>query len=196
MFLYAKSKNWTWDKKAIKEKFVDQRELDEQKNDYPESDVLHFSREEKYLVRDLLGVASLQHYNSYGFRLQYYGQNEIQRFKSPIVFKPILLNNAFKVYLILNPIPLGIFDKGFKINKKGEDEIEVQDTIELKTPPTEEFDLVKFFEFALSEISKTGIDNYVEKGFQRRGEFDKIKDIYTQLTAQYKEKVRENHGKA
>ena len=199
MFLYAKSKNWTWDKKAIKEKFVDQSKLNKQKDNHPESDVLHFFSEEKYLVRDLLGVASLQNYNSYGFSLQYDDKNEIQRFKSPILFKPLIEDeNKFTVYIILNPLNPGIFGKRFKMIKKRKDEIEVQDNIELETPPTGNFDLVEFFEFALSKISEIGIDKYVEKGFQQGDEYNKIRNIYTQLTAQYKnnkKKVEENHGK-
>jgi len=192
MFLYAKSMNWTWDKKAIKEKFISKEELKRQKGEHNHPDVLTFKGEKEYLVRDLLGVASFQAYKSYNFDLQYDKGNEIERFKSPITFKPILSEDKdstkFTVYLILNPIPDDIFDKEFKINKtRGHLEL---DSITLRTPPQGKFDIEKYLESALA----TNICRHVDKKFQNDWRFKVIKCIYSQLKAQLKRGVG-NDGK-
>jgi hypothetical protein len=186
MFLYAKSKNWTWDKKYIKSKFVP-KDLEDQKIIHSNPDILTFSSSNEYLVRDLLGVAPSQAYKSYYFILQYDENNEIKRFKSPITFKPIFLGRKggteFTVYLILNPIHEGIFNKKFKINKVVEKEIGktkekvVVDTTELETPPSGEFNIEEFFEFALG----INIDEHVDKEFQNDWRFKVIRKIYSQL---------------
>lgn len=194
IFLYAKEKNWTWDKKAIKEKFVS-KELGDQLKQYPGSDILK-NYEQQYLVRDLLGLAPLQNYMSYkleeynnkSFSIQYDENNEIQRFMSPILFKPLIDGeDKFTVYIILKTLDDGIFNKPFDINKVikiNKNEIKKLDSINLVTPPCKNFDLFEFFNFALSKISEIGIDNYVEKSFQNTNEYKIIKDIYNQLTVQ------------
>jgi len=197
MFQYAKSKGWTWDKKAIKEKFVPKCELESQKRKHNNPDVLIFESEKKYLLRDLLGVASFQAYKSYNFDLQYDKGNEIERFKSPITFKPILSEDKdstkFTVYLILNPIPDGIFDKKFKINKVVKRNKTVKQpvcSITLKTPPKGEFDIEEYLKFALN----INIDEHVDEESRKNWRFIIIKNIYSQLKAQL-ERGRDNDRK-
>jgi len=182
MFLYAKSKGWTWDKKAIKSEFVPE-DLENQKRIHNNPDILTFpdskDKNKEYLVRDLLGVAPSQNYISYHFSLQYDENNEIERFKSPITFKPILSDDRdstkFTVYLILNPIPNGIFDKEFKINKIGGQPV---DPITLKTPPlTERFNIEEYLKFALN----VNIDEHVGREFHNHGFFRTIQKIYSEL---------------
>jgi hypothetical protein len=179
MFLYAKQKGWTWDKKAIKEKFVDEKILKNQMEKHNSPDILTFKGKNEYLVRDLLGVAPFQNYSSYNFRLQYDKENEIQRFQSPIIFKPIATDkNKFRVYLILNHIPDEMFNKKFKINKiPGNPK---NDFKELFTPPR--FDIEDFLKFAIS----LDIANHVEQKYHEKQKNDKnyyhiIYDIYSSL---------------
>lgn len=191
MFLYAKEKNWTWDKKAIKEKFVP-NELSDQQKKYPNSDILA-NYGQQYLVRDLLGLAPLQNYMSYklkeynykSFSLKYDESNEIQRFMSPILFKPLLEDkDKFRVYIVLRQVANEMFNKQFKINKIvriSRDETEHLDDMKLSTPLSENFDLNEFFEFALSSLSKIGIDKYVDPCFHDTIEYKTIKSIYDQL---------------
>jgi len=179
MFLYAKEKGWTWDKKAIKSKFVNPKTLDCQKKEHNNSDILTFSGSNEYLVRDLLGVAPSQAYEFYHFSLQYDEKNEIERFKSPITFKPIHLDDRdstkFTVYLILNPIPEGIFNKEFKINKVGGQSV---DPITLKTPPlTVRFNIEDYFNFVLN----IDIYNHVDEESRKNWRFRIINNIYSQL---------------
>jgi len=182
MFLYAKQKGWTWDKKAIKEKFVDKEILDKQKEKHKYPDILTFKGKNEYLVRDLLGVAPLQHYRSYDFYLQYDETNEIQRFQSPIIFKPIATDeNNFRVYLILNHIPDEMFNKKFKINKIPENSSkESFDSKELFTPPR--FDIEDFLKYAISlEIENYVEQKYHEKQKNNKNYYDIIYDIYSSL---------------
>ncbi len=181
MFLYAKSKNWTWDKKAIKSKFVNAKTLESQSNTFPSSDMLTFLGSNKYLVRDLLGVAPSQAYRSYTFDLQYDKKNEIERFKSPITFKPLNLevedkkSTKFTIYLILNSIPDGFFDKEFKINKVTGQTVK---SITLKTPPsTELFNIETYLKFALN----IDIDKHVDNKSKLNWRFNIIKKIYADL---------------
>jgi hypothetical protein len=177
MFLYAMQKGWTWDKKAIKEKFVDQKILDKQKEKHKYPDILTFKGENEYLVRDLLGVAPLQKYSSYDFYLQYDEGNKIQRFQSPIIFRPIARDeNNFRVYLILNHIPDEMFDKEFKINKIPENgSKESFDSKELFTPPR--FDIGDFLKYALT----IDIKKHVDENYQKDYRFRIINDIYSSL---------------
>ena len=179
MFLYAKQKGWTWDKKAIKEKFVDQKILDEQKKKHKYPDLLTFKGDNEYLVRDLLGLAPLQNYSSYKFHLQYDEENEIQRFQSPIIFKPIATDeNNFRVYLILNHIPDEMFNKEFIINKKIDKENKTSGSMTLKTPPTDErFDIEDLLKYALT----IDIKKHVDENYQKDYRFEIIKNIYSQL---------------
>lgn len=183
MFLYAKNKGWTWDKKAIKSKFVDPKTLDYQKKEYNNSDILTFSGNNEYLVRDLLGVAPSQVYKYYNFSLQYDEKNEIERFKSPITFKVIHLGDIDRttstVYIILNSIPEGIFYKKFKINKVIEKNI--LDTLTLTTPPlTERFNIEDYFNFVLN----IDIYKHVDEESRKNWRFRIIKNIYSQLRTQ------------
>jgi len=183
MFLYAKEKGWTWDKKAMKSKFVDPKTLDYQRKTHNNSDILTFSGRNEYLVRDLLGVAPSQVYKSYYFSLQYDEKNEIERFKSPITFKTIQLDDkdstTFTVYIILNSIPEGIFYKEFKINKVVEKKI--LDTLTLTTPPLKErFNIEDYFNFVLN----IDIYKHVDEESRENWRFRIIKNIYSQLKTQ------------
>ena len=189
MFLYAKERGWTWDKKAIKSKFVNDKTLDDQKKEHNYSDILTFSGGNEYLVRDLLGVApsqvykSYKYYKSYNFSLKYDEENEIERFKSPITFKPINLGSrestAFMVHITLNPIPEGIFNKKFRVNKVVDKK--TSDTLTLTTPPSSEhFNIEDYFNFALN----INLFSHVDEDSRKNWRYRIINDIYHQLRTQ------------
>ncbi|HCC69057.1 MAG TPA: hypothetical protein DEP99_04130 [Nitrospiraceae bacterium] len=196
MFLYAKQQNWTWDKKAIKSKFIDPSVLNKQKGMHNNSDLLTFSGSNQYLVRDLLGVATSQAYMSERFELQHDEQNEIQRFKSPITFKPVeTANGQFKIYLITSPLTPDIFNKEFTIYKvieeivNGKKRKKQDGSVTLKTPPeVNQFDIDKYLQFALS----IDIDKHVDSKFHEHEYFRVIKRIYSGLKEKAKD-VRTKH---
>lgn len=82
-------------------------------------------------------------------------QNDnIERLESPIMFKPVKTETGWRVYIILKPElykngSLNIFNKDFFIGKSKKDKI--------KTPT--EFDLNKFFEWAIDKINNTPESN-------------------------------------
>ena len=177
LFSYVKNKCWTWDKKVYKSTFLDKEVLDEQIEKHGSSDVLTYVTDKKYLVRDLLGLAAVQQYSSYtknlnsklyNYSIEYDEKNDIKRFKSPLLFKPILNEegNRFKVFLIVNEIPDDIFRKPFSVNYY-ETEKETKDgkvtknkkkvgNLTIFTP--DNFDLKDYLNFALRNFQKNTIN--------------------------------------
>jgi CRISPR/Cas system CMR-associated protein Cmr1 (group 7 of RAMP superfamily) len=142
IFSYAKNKGWTWDKKAIKNKFFsDKLKLQQEKYN---SDIVTYQTDKEYLLRDLFGLSSSQEWKSYGKTITK-EHKEIERFKSPITFK-IVDNN---VYFWVNDSYIKILDKTFTIRGNG--------SLNLKTP--KEFDFNDFLNFAININLSKHIDN-------------------------------------
>ena len=144
IFLYAKKKNWVWDKKAIKRYFFNDA-LKEQIKQHPYSDVLKFDSEKEYILRDIFGLSTSQQWGE-----KYYdravitkesvkkinGEAYYARMKSPITFKVI----KNKVYFWVNNHYKKILGEEFiiKVDKKeGElflsfpEKIDLNDVIEM-----------------------------------------------------------------
>jgi len=186
LFMYAKTKGWTWDKKAIKEKFVPKTELDRQKRDHANDldGPLFYESDDKFLLRDLLGVAAAQKYDSYRFEIKHDEGNNIQRFKSPITFKPIETGpGIFDIHILTFPIPRNMFNETFKINKLNSNEI--VDSITLNTPSS--FDLNDYLEFAIREIDLTN-----HAGNNNAPNFRTISSIYGQLKRIQENRITNN----
>jgi hypothetical protein len=165
IFTYAKSKGWQWDKKSIKEKFF-ANELKQQQNEH-KSDVVTFSSEQKYLLRDLFGLSSSQEWKKpYNVTIEKEHQ-EIERFKSPIVFK--VVDN--KVYFWANQSVKNILDKEFIIKVKAKDDLK------LVTPT--HFDFDDFFAFAV----KTDIEKHIESKYHSASEYASLKRIFHEIKA-------------
>ena len=161
IFLYAKSKGWTWDKKAIKEHYF-QAELKNQKKCRRGSDTLEFVSQEKYLLRDLFGLSTDQSWKSYRDNIKK-TNDKVARFKSPIQFK--IIDN--KVYFWVNDVYKKFLDKEFKIvTKRGND-------LKLKTPSIEVFDFNDFFKF----VQKVDIDKVIDSQYHSQQEFLVLKRI-------------------
>ncbi len=141
IFSYAKSKSWTWDKKAIKHTYFNSQ-LESQ-----EGEAVRYQSNQEYLLRDLFGLSSEQEWKI-PYRAKISKENkDIERFKSPITFKVV----ENKVYFWANNTIDNILDKEFEIknNKRGE--------LKLKTPPN--FDFNEFFAFAFNINLSTHIEN-------------------------------------
>jgi len=120
--------NKQWDKKSIKEHYLS-RELKAQQRAHSNSDILTFSDNDNphILIKDIFGLSSLENWRSYNSNVSKH-HNEIDRFKSPLLFKPIQTKNGFfvgiKSFNIENEFLNQIFDIHFG-NKKD---------LKLKTP--------------------------------------------------------------
>jgi len=158
IFSYAKSKGWTWDKKAIKKEYFSNK-LDEQSGD-----AITYQSNESYILRDLFGLSSDQSWLSYRTTISKENK-DIERFKSPITFKVI---DSF-VYFWANESYTDILDKEFEIksNKRG--------NLKLKTPQKFSFD--DFFEFAFN----INLFQHVESQYQNQLEYVILDRIFKDI---------------
>lgn len=146
---YVSTKQYNWEKRWLKEKFIGLQPVDV---------------EEKY-ARALLGVV-----DSYTFKPKNNNKREgevypkteikinvssnyVERFKSPITFKPIKLKNEWRIYIITHKIPDEIYDKEFEFTSGNITEtlktplikLDVQDLIkEYNKELTSSFDVHNF----------------------------------------------------
>lgn len=186
MFKYAKEKGLQWDKKTIKENYYP-RAVEEQKqnhHDKESADILHFfqSKGDKYLFKDLLGLSS-----SENWRLPYRqtitkehlknnNESEIERFKSPVIFKPIRINeDSFNVFFHGYTVPNDFLGKQFKIKHNN------QGNLTLKTYP--KFDIDDFLDYAIFEVDLEellGDEEYVN-----HPKFQAIETMFNQIRKDY-----------
>jgi len=171
IFAYAKSQNITWDKKAIKEKYLG-NELREQQIKHTEKDnCIHYESSNKYLMRDLFGLSTEQSWMSYRNAKITKENKEIARFKSPITFKPIIENNKMSIYFWADESVEKILSNEFliKVNKNGD--------LKLKTPSKFSFD--DFFNFAFNlDLSK-----HIDSKFHAKNEYAKLSKIFKDIKA-------------
>jgi len=129
IFQYAHENQIKWEKKIIKEQNIFNGEVSRQKNDHedkvedPDNWPLWTNKPNGRIVRDLLGLSTEQTWKGYPG-----GQNgatitkedisidaKIDRFASPIIFKPIQVGPRFTVYFWALPIPAAYLNATFKI---------------------------------------------------------------------------------
>ena len=162
IFLYAKSKGWTWDKKAIKEHFFGDA-LKEQQKKYNSDSSVNYGSSEKYILRDLFGLSSEQSWMSYKATVKKETKN-IDRFKSPITFKFV----DGQVYFWANNSVEEILNKEFSIKAKGS-------PLQLKIP--KKFSFNEFFKF----VKNINLSDVVENKFQREREYRDLNRMLSNL---------------
>lgn len=129
MFQYAKYKKSQWDKKSIKQVFLNRAESKVQSIKHGHKEPFSYSTGEiRKDFRDYLGFSGSSPemwrvdsgrtrynerkninepvFNSFTIaKLFHSGGNELSRFRSPITFKPVKENNIWKVLILLSEIP-------------------------------------------------------------------------------------------
>ena len=169
LFHYALTQKQQWDKRKIRldlfrnhPRFVDRDRVDGEKG-IP------------MLYRDMLGLSSTQSWLSYNKATvnKTSQSGAIDRFKSPITFKPIRDGNDWKVYIIPHKIPAEMKSAPFVIESGS------QKTV-LATP---EFDLEQYLKFAFSFFQEQSVEDYVGEHLATR-EVKILENIYHQLTNQ------------
>lgn len=158
IFSFAKSKGWTWDKKAIKQKYFLNR-LEQQFGE-----AVEYQSSESYIVRDLFGLSSDQSWMSYKTTISKENK-EIERFKSPITFKVI----DGDVYFWANETVQQVLGQEFKVlsNKKGD--------LILKAP--NEFSFDDFFTFTFNlDLSK-----HIESTYHNQPEYLMLTKIFKDI---------------
>ena len=139
IFAYAKKRQITWEKRAIKRHCFPNK-LKQQIKDHTDSDVLKEWGDE-YIIRDLLGLSTEQQWKSYNTTVKK-EHPHIKRFKSPIIFKPIKNGDKYDVY--------------FWVEKRSEEKLEEfldktftirAGTCSFDLPTPSAFDMEDFLEF-------------------------------------------------
>lgn len=178
LFQYAKFKNEQWDKRKIrldlfgnhpKYKAVEQKRFDDK------TGTVMFNEGEPKLYRDMLGLSTSQKWKSYDDATVTKSATGIERFKSPITFKPIRRINDWLVYIIPHAIPDDMKDVEFTIETKTA-------TSKISTP---DFNLDEYLSFAFKYFSKNNItiDDYAGI-HSAESELEIIDNIYQQLSKQ------------
>lgn len=154
IFSYAKSRGITWDKKAIKNYYLDSnRNIEDEK-----------------LVRDLFGLSSSQNWMSYKATItKEHIAKEIDRFKSPITFKPILENGKMSIYFWADKSVEKILNKEFMVK------FDRKSGLKLKTPKSFTFD--DFFEFAFNlDLSK-----HISSEYHTNNQYSKLVRMFKEI---------------
>lgn len=171
-FVYAKSKGIQWDKKTIKENFFTQ-DLRQQQTAHNEADNVSYDGK-KMLVKDLFGLSTVEKWKSYNNASINKKNDEVQRFQSPILFKPVFNDNAnFTVHFKAATIPDKMLNQTFNVHTRG------KRPFLIKTP--EAFDFDDFFRFININFN---ISEHVDIDFHGVPEYDILDNIYSQLKEQ------------
>ncbi len=173
MFQYAKSKNppLQWDKKTIRQALYREdstyKKAERKRTDT--NGTFRFAAQgEKYLFRDLLGLSSEQEWRNYRNStvkkaeiLPNNKKAEISRFRSPITFKPLKMEEKerYKIFVMWEQIPQRYKQATFEISNGKKNK---------NLPVYPKFDLSDFLRFCFREV------------FVTKGKFDEKKfDVYT-----------------
>ncbi|MEM7657855.1 MAG: hypothetical protein AAF399_17145 [Bacteroidota bacterium] len=179
IFKYFYDRGIQWDKKSIKQHFY-LRDLEKQEGSHQrkEESPLHFSSSQEHLVRDLLGLASsqdwLKPYNDTLTKASQPDEKTIERFASPIWFKPVRSRDRkfFEVYVGANSVPGQLLHQGFAISSKNK---RIR-PLTLTTP--DEFDVHDFLQFAFEEVE---LAEHVDGRFHNSREYRDLAYMYDSI---------------
>lgn len=160
--------NVTWEKKKIKESFF-KDELERQQAKYPHSDILA-STKNPFLYRDLLGLSLESDWMSYNQTTISKKSQNISRFPSPIIFKPILEEDEYIIYFWGVEISEHILDKTFTIS-------DGSSNFEISTPKT--FEISSYLTF----VSQQDLTVHIDSRFQNNNEiFNTLTNVFNSIT--------------
>lgn len=180
MYFYALDRSEYWDKRTIRYEF--KHFTPERNRDKGELADLEVDGENKKsiarLYRDMLGLASSQTWFSYSRdvitkeHLSEHSGDTIDRFKSPILIKPIYRNGEFEVLLIPSEIPTSYLDAPFDISSKNN-----RSHFVMKTPRS--FDVCDFLQFVTCQetydmMTERLNDIILKAEMERKGKAKKI----------------------
>ncbi|WP_287621416.1 hypothetical protein [Parabacteroides sp.] len=190
MYHYAKHRGTNWDKPIIRHHFQLYNNLykrlcglsipvnitrEEMKKMYPELQELRKKgyANSRWLFRDALGLAGTQEWRAYSDTIFIEGKIEnevIKRFKSPITYRPVPMENenqkVYRVYIYLSPIPESYRKAVFTIKNKTERKMT---DLELY----KDFSLEDYFDYIIRYcnteglVAGSGYNKYVENIFVR-----------------------------
>lgn len=184
IFLYAMVKlRKQWDKKSIKQQYYNQDQLKKEREDHPDASILTFTDQDHthIMIKDVFGLSSAERWGN--------GQLEkthtsIERFQSPLLFKPIELENGvYRIGIISTEIPPEFLNQVFDIKFGG------RKGLKLKTPS--QFKWADFWTFYFSEgfpSLEDRIDDSITN-FKGTNEYNVLKNIAQTIQSKYKSKT-------
>lgn len=211
MFAYAKEKGKQWEKKTIKSIFYSYlSEKDNFSVKVYEGEVQRYSEnndnltfpsenEGKYLFKDCLGLSTVEQWKKPYFdetkKLKYGDsfilskesdseENSIQRMKSPILLKPIRMENGgYRVYVIHSNLPERFLGAGFYVGINC-----CENEFLLNIYP--DFSIDDYFDFLFRKNRSTGtyrvdIEKLMTTG-RNTAKAHRIKNIFSELRNTYK----------
>lgn len=166
LFKYFKDQKITWDKKAVKMKFLPTAK----------SDVWHSNGQN--FVRGLFGVSDVQSWHTYHSELTI-KNNEFERVPSPLVFKVFDKGNGqTRIYLFVRDFYKHLFSKTFKFTMSRH-----SGDLNLNIPGN--FDINEFLKCAVDEVNNLNIKN---NGIVTTGLVKRVDEILTKVkSSQIKE---------
>lgn len=183
MFSYAKSKGLSWDKPAIRLNFqntednICYKKLDEEhkRDDMELNDLDADSRKEKsrWLFRDALGLSAEQSWWYYDKCTIKISSDTIERFKSPVTYRPKKSDGEWRVYIKLDKIPAAYYDAQFDVScsKKGSIPMKGMKIYHPRDDKGNYRDFIEdYFDFIFKEaknclMEKCGYNKYIDKIF-------------------------------
>lgn len=149
-----------WDKRSIKQTYFSTAlRQQEQNSNHQNPDILNgyptqSDNNRYFLLRDLLGLASESQWKWYNATIKKKhspksNQETIDRFKSPVLFKPVRNGDGYDVYVCVKPIPTEFGNQAFLIQRGNE----AQARLTLETPPPGAFRITKYFDYVKREIA-------------------------------------------
>lgn len=198
MFMYAKhlTPPQQWDKRTLREIFYSDHptytSIKTNRTDKSGTVNYNSGKKSKLLFRDLLGLSSEQDWMrygpenidingnvSYGADKLIKKNTEIDRFKSPILFKPIRRENSdiFDVYITTEKIPEFYFNQKFEIISKKW----TRKTETMKIPDKSIFSIDNYLDFCFKEIFKTDKDIINHIGNDNKNESKLLIKIFSEL---------------
>lgn len=176
IFHYAKDVlRVQWDKKSIKECYLED-DLEKQIEEHNHPDILTYSSQKNHhhlLLKDMFGLSSDENWRWYQANLKK-SHSSIERFKSPITFKPIRTGNSeFFVGIKTSIIPNDYLDEVFNI------EFGRIKNLTLKTPKS--FDWRDFFDYVIKRMPLLDERCSPNGSFKTQPEYRVLSYIYPQL---------------
>jgi len=170
IFAYAKEKGITWDKKAIKKRYM-KSHLEKQQDEHFGSDTpVHYDSGNEKIMRDLFGLSSSQSWMSYKATVTKDDTSkQMARFKSPITFKPVKDGNKMRIYFWADESVEQMLNKEFliKVNNSGD--------LKLSTPA--QFTFQDFFDFAFNlDLSK-----HIDSDFHDNDQYKKLVRMFNEI---------------
>lgn len=170
IFSYAKSKGITWDKKAIKKRYM-KSHLEKQQDEYFGTDTpVHYESADERVMRDLFGLSSSQSWMSYKKTVtKDHTGKEIARFKSPITFKPVQEGKNMRIYFWADDSVEQILNKEFIVKVGGSGDLK------LRTPDS--FTFADFFDFAFNlDLSK-----HIDSEYHDNDQYKKLVRMFKEI---------------